>query len=78
MARIEKQRDQLEQERIKEVIRKMNEECEMSLKKQWKDAEDLRRKTYNEMEELAREKVANEMEVLRKKAVQDALDQAEV
>jgi len=41
LERIEKQRDDLEEERIKEIIRKMNRECDIALKNQWKDAEDL-------------------------------------
>ena len=78
MERIEKQRDQLEDERVKDVIKKMNEECEISLKKQWRDAEDLRFKTLEELKQIARDAVAEEMRVVREKAVHDALAKAEV
>ena len=78
MKRIEQQRDQLENERIKDVIRKMNEECEMALKKQWHDAEDLRFKTLEELKEIARKTSRKEAEELRKKEVQKALKDAEV
>lgn len=77
MERIEKQRDQLEDERVKDVIKKMNEECEISLKKQWRDAEDLRFKTLEELKQIARDAVAEEMRVVREKAVHDALAKAE-
>ena len=78
MKRIEKQRDQLEDERIKNVIRKMNEECEVSLKKQWYDAENLRFKTLEELKEIARTTVAKEAAELRKREIKNALEDAEV
>lgn len=78
MKRIEKQRDQLEDERIKNVIRKMNQECEISLKKQWYDAENLRFKTLEELKEIARTTAEKEADELRKKEIQNALKNAEV
>jgi len=78
LERIEKQRDDLEEERIKEIIRKMNRECDIALKNQWKDAEDLRRKTLDELREIARNTIADEMEDLRKKSVKEALEKSEV
>lgn len=78
MMRIEKQRDQLEDERIKNVIRKMNEECEISLKKQWYDAENLRFKTLEELKEIARTTAEREADELRNREIQNALKNAEV
>ncbi len=78
MERIEKQRDCLEEERVKEIIRKMNRECDKALQNQWKDAEDLRKKTLNELKEIARKSVDDEAEILRIKKIKETLENAEV
>lgn len=77
MKRIEVQRDEAEEERVKEVIRKMNEECEIALKKQWIEAEELRRRTIEELREKIRKEAQEEMEKKLQKAIQDALQKAE-
>lgn len=78
MQRIEKQRDEAEEERMKEVIRKMNEECERALKNQWTDAEELRRRTIEELRDKIRKQINEEMEAEIKRLVQEALDKAQV
>ena len=78
MKRIEKQRDEAEEERMKELIRKMNEECEIALIRQWEDAEELRIKSIDEMRELMRKEIHNEMEQYRLDSIKKALDEAEV
>ena len=78
MKRIEKQRDEAEEERMKELVRKMNEECELALKRQWADAEELRRKTIEDLKEQFRKEIYDEMEQLRLKAIKEALEKAEV
>ena len=77
MERIERQRDELEEERVKEVIRRMNEECESALRNQWRDAEDLRFKTLDELRTLAMNSVLDEMETRRKLAIEEALSKAQ-
>lgn len=78
MSRIEKQRDEAEEERMKELIRKMNEDCEIALKRQWQDAEELKKRTLEEMEKLLRKQIWDEMLVIKEKAVRKALEEAEV
>jgi hypothetical protein len=77
MKRIEVQRDEAEEERVKEIIRKMSEECEIALKKQWAEAEELRRRTIEELREQIRKEAREEMERILQKAIQDALQKAE-
>lgn len=78
MMRIEKQRDLLEEERMKDLIRKMNEECEIALKKQWMDAEELRIRSLKELREEITRKAMDEARLLHAKAIQEALEKAEV
>ena len=78
MKRIEKQRDEAEEERMKEIIRKMNEECEAALMRQWEDAEELRKKTIEEMREIMRKEIHDEMEQYRHDSIKKALEEAEV
>jgi len=78
MKRIEKQRDEAEEERMKELIRKMNEECEIALMRQWEDAEELRRKSIEEMREIMRKEIHDEMEQYRLDSIKKALEEAEV
>ena len=78
MKRIEKQRDEAEEERMKELVRKMNEECETALKRQWADAEELRRKTIEDLKDQIRKEIYEEQEQLRIKAIKEALEKAEV
>jgi len=78
MKRIEKQRDEAEEERMKELIRKMNEECETALMRQWEDAEELRKKSIDEMRELMRKEIHYEMEQYRLDSIKKALDEVEV
>jgi hypothetical protein len=77
MARIEKQRDEAEEERVKELIRKMNEECDQALKKQWADMEELKQKQIEQMRELIRKEMFEETEQFRLKSIEEALEKAE-
>ena len=72
MKRIEWQRDEAEKERVKEIIRKMNEECEIALKKQWNEAEELRKRTIEELREKIRKEAEEEMEKRLQKAIKEA------
>ena len=78
MQRIEKQRDEAEEERVKEIIKKLNEECEEALRRQWRDAEDLRRRTLEEMREQMRREIFAEAEAEKQRAIREALERAEV
>lgn len=78
MDRIEKQRDQVEEERMKELIRKMNDECELALKKQWARAEELRKKTIDDMRDQMRKELYEEFKLEMQNAIQQALLRAEV
>ena len=78
MKRIEKQRDEAEEERMKELVRKMNEECEIGLMRQWEDAEELRKKSIEEMREILRKEIHDEMESYRLESIKKALEEAEV
>ena len=78
MKRIERQRDEAEEERMKELVRKMNEECEIALQRQWEDAEELRRKSLEEMREVMRKEIHDEMEQYRLDSIKKALEEAEV
>lgn len=77
MARIEKQRDEAEEERVKELIRKMNEECDEALRKQWSDMEEMKRKQMEEMRHLIRKEMYDETEEYRAKLIKEALEKAE-
>lgn len=78
MARIERQRDEAEEERVKEVIRRMNEECEDALRRQWNDAEEYRNRCLNEMREIMRREIREEMRAEMEEAIRQALEKAEV
>ena len=78
MQRIERQRDEAEEERVKELIQKLNDECEEALRRQWKDAEELRRRTIDEMREQLRREIFAEAEAAKQKAIREALEKAEV
>ena len=78
MKRIETQRDEAEEERMKELVRKMNDECEIALRRQWEDAEELRKKSIEEMREILRKEIHDEMEKYRLDSIKKALEEAEV
>ena len=78
MARIERQRDEAEEERVKEVMRRMNDECEEALRRQWADAEEYRIKCLNEMREVMRREIRDEMRAEMEEAIREALRKAEV
>ena len=78
MSRIERQRDEAEEERVKEVIRRMNEETEDALKRQWSDAEEYRLRCLNEMREIMRREIREEMRAEMEEAIRQALKKAEV
>lgn len=76
--RIEKMRDDAEEERIKELVKKMNEECEQALRKQWEDAEEIKRRTLQIMIEKTRKQVYDEEQTDKQRSVRQALEKAEV
>lgn len=78
MERIERQRDEAEEERIKEIIRKMNEECEEALKRQWTESERIRKQTLLDLKDLIRQEVNDEKERLKYEAIRMALENSEV
>jgi hypothetical protein len=78
MKRIEKQRDEAEEERVKEVIRHMNDDCENALKKLWSEAELFRNKCIDEMRNLLRLEIYEEMRLERENAIRLALEKAQV
>jgi hypothetical protein len=78
MKRVEKQRDEAEEERMKGLIRKMNEECELALRKQWSYAEELRQKTIEELREALRKEIFEEFKLEMERAIREAVQRAEV
>lgn len=78
MERIERQRDEAEEERVKEIIRKMNEECEEALKRQWTESERIRKQTLLDLKDLIRQEVNDEKERLKYEAIRMALENSEV
>lgn len=78
MERIEKQRDEAEEERVKEVIRKMNDECEKALKRQWNESERIRKQTLLDLKDLIRQEVNDEKEKVKYEAIRMALENSEV
>ena len=78
MLHIERLRDQDEDERAKAIMRKIGDECEEALRRQWSEAEQLRKRTLNEMRETMRVEINDEMQQKMNEAVQAALRQAEV
>jgi hypothetical protein len=78
MKQIEKQRDEAEEERIKELIRKLNEECEIALQKQWEDAEELKLRQMNELKDEMRNQAQDLVKLDQEKATRDALYKAEL
>lgn len=77
MSRIERQRDEAEEERMKELVRKMNEQCELALERQWKDAEELRLRNLEEQRAIMYKQIHDEMEQYRLDSIRVALDEAE-
>ncbi|CAF0761215.1 unnamed protein product [Brachionus calyciflorus] len=77
MKRIEKLRDDAEEERMKELVKKMNEECEIALKKQWEDAEELKRRTLQIMIEETRKQIYEEERLDKERCIKRALEKAE-
>jgi uncharacterized protein (DUF2267 family) len=77
MREIERNRDNAEEERMKSLIRKMAAECELALKRQWEDAEELRWRTIEELKDLIRKEIRIEMEAELRQAIEDALHKAE-
>ena len=78
MERIEKQRDEAEEERVKEIIRKMNEECDNALRKQWVEAEKMRKQTLIDLKDMIRQEVHDEKEKVKLEAIRMALKNSEV
>ena len=78
MERIERQRDEAEEERVKEIIRKMNEECEEALKRQWTESERVRKQTLLDLKDLIRQEVNDEKERVKYEAIRMALENSEV
>jgi hypothetical protein len=78
MQRIEKQRDELEEERIRHVIRKMGYECDLALKKQWALAEEVKANDLNELREELNRKAFENVKDLHQEAIKQAVDQVEV
>jgi hypothetical protein len=78
MQRIEKQRDELEEERIRHVIRKMGAECDLALKKQWALAEEVKAKDLSKLREKLNRKALENVKDMNKEAIKEAIDQAEV
>jgi hypothetical protein len=78
MERIERQRDEAEEERVKEIIRKMNEECEEALKRQYRESEKLRKQTLMDMKDMIRQEVHEEKEKVKFEAIRMALENSEV
>ena len=77
MKRIELLRDEAEEERMKELVKKMNEECEMALRKQWNDAEEIKRQTLQIMIEQTRKQIHEEERIEKERCIKLALDKAE-
>ena len=73
MKLIEKQRDEVEEERVRDVIRKMNEECELALERQWADAEELKVRTINKLKEEIRHDALQEVKQQHDEAIAQAL-----
>ena len=76
--RIEKQRDEVEEERLKDIVRRMNDECEEALKRQWKDAEEFNRKAIIELRVVMRKELLIELQDKIDNDIRNALDIAEV
>ncbi|RNA28056.1 stress response nst1-like [Brachionus plicatilis] len=77
MIRIEKMRDDSEEERMKELVKKLNEECEHALRKQWEDAEEIKRRTLQIMIEQTRKQVYEEERADKERCIKLALEKAE-
>lgn len=71
-------RDDAEEERMKELVKKMNEECEQALRKQWEDAEEIKHRTLKIMIEQTRKQVYEEEQTDKQRCVRQALEKAEV
>lgn len=75
---MERLRDEAEEKRVKELISRMNDECEEALRRQWSDAEAYRLKCLEEMRETMRREILEEKESEIENAVKLALKNAEV
>jgi hypothetical protein len=78
MMKIEKQRDNLEEERIKMLTRKMNDENEEAMRIQWKDAEELRNKAIEQLREQIRNEFQTLYEAIKQRDIREALEKATV
>lgn len=56
----------------------MNEECDDVLKRQWIEAEKIRKQTLIDLKEMIRQEVHEEKERLKFEAIRMALETAEV
>ena len=78
LARIEKQRDLVEQERHDDLMRKLKDECDRALRKQWLDAEALKSQQFQELRIVVRDEYRKEMEAVNALAIEEAVAKARV
>jgi hypothetical protein len=78
MKKIEKQRDDLEEERVKLITRKINEQNDEAMKTQWKDAEELRQKSIEQLREQIRSEFQTLYEAKKQRDIKEALEKATV
>jgi hypothetical protein len=78
MQRIEKMRDELEEERVRKVVRKMGIECDLALKKQWDMAEENRLNDLRQLRDEMNRKAQENIKDLHQEAIKEAVIQAEV
>lgn len=72
-ARIEKQRDEAEEERIRELTKKMEREKEKALNEQWEECERIKLVAIEEACIALTKKLRNEFVLEKEKAIAEAL-----
>lgn len=72
-ARIERQRDEAEEERIRELTKKMEHEKEKALSDQWEECERIKKEAIEEACIALTKKLRNEFVLEKEKAIAEAL-----
>lgn len=72
-ARIERQRDEAEEERIRELTKKMEREKEKALSDQWEECERIKKEAIEEACIALTKKLRNEFVLEKEKAIAEAL-----
>lgn len=76
--RVGQQRDQAEEERVRELARKMEREKEEALRSQWEDCERLKQQAIDDVCNTIRQSLRNELAIEKERAIADALRVARV